>query len=133
MTFSRRTDWGNAIHLWFMNRVHNWYDRLIGHVADEHFRVAIRRAPDAELWSFALEWNRSTRVIGFFGRKEAAFEIAKEVPELKMSVAPLTVQPFGCVKRFRSSKLTTSFSNRRPASWPGVSAPRSSKFEQAAC
>lgn len=83
---SRRTDWGNEVHLWFMNKVNSWYDRLIGHIADEHFRVAIRRAPDSELWSFAFEWNRSTRVIGFFGRKEPLITTRSEIPELKMAV-----------------------------------------------
>lgn len=97
---SRRNDWGNAIYVWFMKRVASWYDRFVGHFADEHFRVAIRRSPTAELWSFALEWNRSTRVIGFFGRNEAAVELGKEIPELEMTV--IGKSPDGGVLRMRT-------------------------------
>jgi hypothetical protein len=86
ITFSRRTDWGNPIHRWFMGRVADWPERIIGHFADNHFHIAIRRAPTAELWSFALEWNRSTRIIGFFGRKDSATAIAQEIPEMPMIV-----------------------------------------------
>ncbi len=97
---ARRTDWGNPIHLWFMKRVMEWHERMVGYFADEHFRVAIRRDPGSELWSFALEWNRSTRVIGFFGRQEPALAFAKEIPQLPMVV--IGTSPDGGVYRGRS-------------------------------
>lgn len=96
---SRRTDWGNPINVWFMNIVETWYERVVGHIANEHFRVAIRREPDFELWSFALEWNRSTRVIGFFGRQDRASEVAKEIPNLPM--LPIGTAPDGGVLSMR--------------------------------
>jgi hypothetical protein len=82
-----------------MGRVANWHDRMIGDIAEGHFRVAIRRNPDAELWSFALEWNNTTRVIGLFGREEAANAVLVDVPELTM--IPFGKTTDGALLRFR--------------------------------
>ena len=43
----------------------------------------IRLAPmDTRLWSFALEWNASLRVIGFFGDLVAAQKHVNSLPDL---------------------------------------------------
>jgi hypothetical protein len=100
VAFSRRADWGNSINKWFTARVKEWHPRFIGHFADEHFRVAIRRNPETELWSFAFEWNRTTRIIGFFGQEIPAMALAEEIPDLEMIVMGSTTD--GGIIRGRS-------------------------------
>lgn len=42
-------------------------------MANGYFRIALRRAPcAAPVWSYALEWNRCLRSIGFIGDVDAA-------------------------------------------------------------
>jgi hypothetical protein len=77
-----RGDWGNAVARAFMNHVVHWEPRVIGVTADGYFRIAVRRAPDSELWSYALEWNRNARVIGFLGDGQKALAIFNAFPSL---------------------------------------------------
>ena len=78
------TDWGNPLHRAFMDAVVTWEPRFFGISADEFFKVIIRRhpKPEAICWSWALEWNRKYRVIGFFGEQEPAEAIASNFPPL---------------------------------------------------
>jgi len=65
---ARRADWGNSLQRSFAELTSTWDSRIEGAGADGYFKIAIRRDPSgAEVWSFALEWNRSLRSIGFFG------------------------------------------------------------------
>jgi len=77
-----RDDWGNPVHKWFMNLVKDWEPRLMFVGADGFFKASIRRSPEAELWSWALEWNYNYRLVGFFGNPEATKETSKEIPPL---------------------------------------------------
>lgn len=79
-----RSDWGNAVHRSFMSMVHGWEPRLIASTASHHFAVAIRRHPSAPCWSWALEWNRSLRLVGFFGDRAASEQISLSLPPLEM-------------------------------------------------
>lgn len=79
-----RSDWGNAIMRAFMDAVVGWEPRVLAIGADEFFKIAIRRYPVAECWSWALEWNKKHRVIGFFGDRAAAENIARGFPRLKV-------------------------------------------------
>jgi hypothetical protein len=64
----RRSNWGNERYLAFTGEVQTWPYRLISSVANDYFRIMIRRkAKDVILWSWALEWNKNFRNIGFFG------------------------------------------------------------------
>ncbi|MBK9132473.1 MAG: HNH endonuclease [Gammaproteobacteria bacterium] len=65
-----RSDWGNSMHLDFMNSVITWDPRVIVVGADGYFKAAIRRNPSAICWSWAIEWNQKYRVVGFFGEEE---------------------------------------------------------------
>lgn len=78
------TDWGNPLHRAFMDAVVTWEPRFFGISADEFFKVIIRRHPKPETlcWSWALEWNRKYRVIGFFGEQEPAEAIVSTFPPL---------------------------------------------------
>lgn len=85
-----RLDWGNAVHKAFMNSVADWEPRFLGHAADAFFSIIIRRHPTAECWSWGLEWNKSYRLVGFFGDKSAAQEVARAFPVIEPPPRPTT-------------------------------------------
>jgi hypothetical protein len=76
-------DWGNQDQRWFMSAVCGWEDRLVVTTANGFFRVAIRRNPKAACWAWALEWNKSYRVIGFFGESEPIRDLVGKVSALQ--------------------------------------------------
>lgn len=80
----RRADYGNAIIVDFAAAVLDWEPRLIGHTAEGYYSVSIRRHPTAECWSWAMEWNGSTRLIGFLGDKDVAKSIVDSLGPLQM-------------------------------------------------
>jgi hypothetical protein len=88
---SARPDWGNPVHRAFMDAVASWEPRVLAIGADGFFKVAIRRHPSAECWSWAVEWNHQLRAVGFFGDRQVAEEIAGRFPQLK--VEPLVQRP----------------------------------------
>lgn len=77
-------DWGNSLHKSFMAAVVKWEPRWVGNTAEGFFRSIIRRHPSAECWSWAIEWNKNYRVIGFFGGRDAAQELVNgfELPNM---------------------------------------------------
>lgn len=77
-----RSDWGNVVNRAFMDTVVSWEPRLLANGADGYFKVAIRRHPHAVCWSWALEWNKNYRIIGFFGEQGPAEEVVKKFPPL---------------------------------------------------
>jgi hypothetical protein len=77
---SVRSDWGNRLHESFMETVSNWELRVQATGADGNFKVAIRKRPAAESWSWAYEWNRNARIIGFFGAQAVAQELVDTLP-----------------------------------------------------
>lgn len=86
LMMSLRGDWGNPVQLAFMRMVDPWLPRIIGSTADHYFLVAVRRHPEEELWSWAVEWNDNLRAIGFFGNEQVARRLASELPELEMHI-----------------------------------------------
>ncbi len=80
---THRPDWGNTLHLDFMNAVRNWDYRLILIAANGYYKAMLRRHPEAECWAWAIEWNKAYRVLGFIGERDAAQEIAKNLREPK--------------------------------------------------
>jgi hypothetical protein len=78
-----RADWGNPVHLEFMRSTASWAPRMIGTFADGFFQIAIRRNPQAALWSWAVEWNENIRAIGFFGDEDAARKTAADFSPLR--------------------------------------------------
>lgn len=86
LVMSLRTDWGNEIHRYFMERTQLWSPRALGFTAEKFFKVAIRRHPGRKLWSWALEWNANLRVIGLVGDPVAAEEEIIALPKLKTNV-----------------------------------------------
>lgn len=84
LMMTRRADWGNSIMTDFGDAVIKWEPRLILHTADGFYRACIRRHPTVDCWSWALEWNGTTRLTGFFGDKGAAQEIVDSLRKLQM-------------------------------------------------
>lgn len=95
----RRADYGNTIMTDFADAVLNWEPRLIGHTADGFYSVCIRKHPSADCWSWAMEWNGSTRLVGFFGDKGAAQTVVDGLRKLEMHHQDL---PDGGHIRFRT-------------------------------
>ena len=81
-----RSDWGNPVHRAFMDAVVQWEPRVLGTTADGFYKIAIRRFPNEDLWSWALEWNKNLRVVGFFGDIQTAQQIASTFPKLEFRV-----------------------------------------------
>lgn len=81
---TRRADWGNAIHRAFMEVVLEWEPRVFATTADGHFKIVIRRHPDAICWSWALEWNHSYRIVGFFGERAPVETLIQSFPSLQI-------------------------------------------------
>jgi len=88
-------DWGNSLQCGFAELTRAWPPRVEGTGADGFFKVAIRRDPSgADLWSFALEWNKALRLVGFFGDLERAQIHVDSIP-------PLTWQRIDVTHRMR--------------------------------
>ena len=81
-----RSDWGNPVQRAFMNAIAEWESRMLGVAADGYFKAAIRRHPEDACWSWALEWNESLRLIGFFGEQACAESVLHQFPETNGSV-----------------------------------------------
>lgn len=63
-----RSDWGNVQMRSFAELTRPWTTTVGGTGANGYFRIIMRREPSGlPVWSFALEWNMSLRVVGFFG------------------------------------------------------------------
>ena len=92
-------DWGNALQKSFMAAVVKWEPRWIGNTADGYFRSIIRRAPKAECWSWAVEWNKNYRVIGFFGNKAVAQELVSGFYVPKMTTIKMDENSFVSFRR----------------------------------
>lgn len=78
-----RSDWGNPVHRAFTDTVVQWEPRVLGTTADGFYKIVIKRNPTEECWSWALEWNKSLRIVGFFGDKQTAQQIASTLPKLE--------------------------------------------------
>lgn len=78
-----RSDWGNPVHKAFMDAIVEWEPRLFVNTADGFFKAIIRGHPEAECWSWGLEWNKNYRVVGFFGEQETVQTIVNTFPPME--------------------------------------------------
>lgn len=68
-----RTDWGNVWQQGFAKAVIAWEPRLLLHISpDSFFSAVLRKHPTDACWSWALEWNRNYRLLGFLGDSKVA-------------------------------------------------------------
>ena len=71
----------------FADATRAWLPRVQAYAARGNFRITLKRMDTStELWSFALEWNRTLRIVGTFGdeveshRFELVFSQMKGTP-----------------------------------------------------
>lgn len=76
------TDWGNVEQVSFMKSVCEWEPRWRGITANGFFKGIIKKHPSEKCWSWALEWNKSCRLVGFFGCRKTAEEVVEKIPNL---------------------------------------------------
>jgi hypothetical protein len=95
----RREDWGNERICAFAEAVKIWLPRFYTSTAEGFFKLLVRRHPAADCWSWAIEWNQTTRLIGFFGDQDAADATIAGLPTLKMK--EIATPPDGAVVRMR--------------------------------
>ena len=77
---ARRSNWGSSILRGSLAATGTWDCRFHGVSADGFFKAVIRRHPSRACWAWALEWNHSHRLIGFFGEREPAQDIVDALP-----------------------------------------------------
>jgi hypothetical protein len=81
---ANRPDWGNPLLRGFAKLTEAWPQQLDCICASGFFKIAMRRETEAApVWSFALEWNTSHRIIGFFGDLDQAQAHVDALPELQ--------------------------------------------------
>lgn len=72
LTYAPTQDWGNELLLSFMDTVNHWEPCWVGNTALGYFKSIIRKHPNETCWSWAIEWNKNYRVVGFFGSRQTA-------------------------------------------------------------
>ena len=81
-----KLDWGNERARAFMESTASWDHRVLLISADEHFKLAIRKALDHDIWSLAVEWNENYRVLAACGEPEPLKEFVAGLPRLKAEI-----------------------------------------------
>jgi hypothetical protein len=84
VSMARRGDWGNVTMRGFMTAIKDWDCRLHAITADGFFKAMTRHHPESDCWAWAIEWNHSLRLIGFFGEREPAQETFDGFPRSEM-------------------------------------------------
>jgi hypothetical protein len=86
VTTAQRSDWGNVLMTAFMQTIATWDPRFLAITADGFFKVITRKHPSADTWAWAVEWNHSRRLIGFFGEREPAQVVVDGLPRLPIKL-----------------------------------------------
>lgn len=77
------SDWGNVEQIEFMKAVSNWQPKFLGITANGFFKIIIKKHPLVSCWSWAVEWNKSYRLLGFLGCRRTAEDIVHQIPKLQ--------------------------------------------------
>lgn len=75
------SDWGNHKLKWFSEHVLEWLPCLRADAANGYFRIHLRRHKDQAVMSWALEWNKGMRVVGFVGATDAIEHVISSCPK----------------------------------------------------
>jgi hypothetical protein len=81
----RRLDWGNERARYFMNVTKPWDPRFVLKGKEAFFQAMVRRRLPDMLWSWAIEWNQSFRVFGFYGDEKLVEDALGQLPILKLN------------------------------------------------
>lgn len=76
-----RGNWGCVEATWFAQQVTSWDLRFHGVGADGYFKIYIRKCTTSEVWSFAVEWNQSLRILAFGGDRTTIDRLLEGMPE----------------------------------------------------
>jgi hypothetical protein len=77
----RRHDWGNPRMVAFANQVLHWPPLIHGASAEGYFKFSLRQHPgDADVASWAFEWNQNFRVVGFIGELQTIESLRDALP-----------------------------------------------------
>jgi hypothetical protein len=76
-------DWGNPWLVEMTRRIKNWKQYLGTHSAQGYFKAVMYCTDDEdEEWFWALEWNRSYRVLGAIAKKDGIPRVFADLPSL---------------------------------------------------
>ena len=90
LVHANRTDWGNSMLTGFAQEVVNWRPRILATNADGFYKIALKRHPQAECWSWALQWNHALRLVGFLGDEDFVNQTTRKLPKSDMKVISST-------------------------------------------
>jgi hypothetical protein len=122
---ANKPDWGNDLMRGFASLIAPWPLHLDCICAKGFFKTRMRREADnINVWAFALEWNSSHRVVGFFGEISLAQAHVNRLPELQW-------QRFDATTRYRleiplATEDDTLFADTNSPSNSGLAATASS-------
>lgn len=85
----RRADWGNPQMLHFMATTAAWVPSVYTVTAEGFFGLCIRSSPSGTVWSFAIEWNESYRIVGYLGDEATLLAMRDDLPSLPTTMIPL--------------------------------------------
>ncbi len=81
------TDWGNPQLVEITQRAAGWPCRFVTRSGDGHFLACLRRN-EKHGWFWALEWNKSLRIIGGINLPEEPTPIFSNLPKLEWKPLP---------------------------------------------
>ncbi len=80
---ARQSDWGCDRMKAFMVFTRDWDHYFTHETAKGCYRISLRGGPDRSLWSFAVEWNRSYRVVFLVGDEQQLTTALQSLPNPK--------------------------------------------------
>ena len=90
LVHANRTDWGNSLLTGFAQEVADWRLRVMATNADGFYKIALKKHPQAECWSWALQWNHALRLVGFLGDEGFANKLINKFPKPEMKIISST-------------------------------------------
>jgi hypothetical protein len=83
------SDWGNPVLMEVVQRTREWQSPLLVVTADGYFKAEFRKGPkEVDGWFWALEWNRSIRVVGAVCDPTMLPQWLEDLPEIKWRPYP---------------------------------------------
>ena len=58
--------------------------------ADGFYKIALKRHPQANCWSWVLQWNHALRLVGFLGDEFSADQLIRKFPQPELKIISTT-------------------------------------------
>jgi hypothetical protein len=85
----RHSDWGNDQLVEIANRASKWPCYFVAETGDGYFKACMRRSDNAKVgWFWALEWNKSLRLVGAIDHPDSPSLLFQDLPSLKWIATP---------------------------------------------